>query len=485
MTTPVAPLNNEAAQLIAQGKIDRAEKVLERVRAILAGRAQAVPDVRDLDPALDEYFYRSHRLHLAWLRQLYRDALPHAERAYSLERGMLAAARDAKVDDLAPYAFSMGAWGLISALTRLGRFEDAEKIFAEVVADEDFFRARLRRERASAERVLIAGLCVFFEKRDEGWMKRGRQLVAKAQGLASPDDPELVFGYACFWARLGEVKQACDALEDCLRRGVDPERMLADDDLKPLQENPRFQSVVMDRVFTFKVSSVPTGAQLWIDERGTGLRTPVRMRPPPPGRHLLRLKREGYRDAEHTHEQQKGVGLDLSLRLESLADIAERERLVEESLRPVDALARTKTRAFLGTGSELRKARITVVRQTTYGLGELRMTVHGDGRALVRHETFSTPSEVFSSSVGLEDDEVRALFDAFVDEAFSQLVIAPHCGVPDELYFTLELANARGEAHRLGKFVQTGHPRFERLVALVHQSIARHLDAATRQRLTV
>jgi hypothetical protein len=481
----LSSLNDEAARFIAGGRLDEAQEVLERAGGILEARGPAVPDARDLDPAFDEYFWRSHRLHVAWLRCRYAEALPHAERAFALEKEIVAAARAARMNDLAPVAFSMGAWGLVSVLTRLKRFDEARDVFAQVIGDEGFFRARHARERSSAQKILVAGLCVFFEKEDESWMKAGRRLVAKAQRLVRAEDPELAYGYACYWARLGEVEAACDALGDSLRLGVDPERMLADEDLRGLHQDARFLSVVGERVFTFKVSSHPPGARIFVDEADTGLCTPARLRPPPPGRHLIRLTLEGHRDAEHWHEQEKGAGLDLSLGLESLTDAAARRKLEEDAARPVDEAAREHTRAFLGSEKDRLRARIAAVRHTTYGLGELALTVHGDGRVTARHLDFASPRKTHESSARLEVDEVRQLFDAFVEEAFTKLVVAPHCGVPDELFFTIELSNAKGEAHQVGKFVGADHRRFTRLLDLVHEAVAGHLDARTRKRLTI
>ena len=159
--------------------------------------------------------------------------------------------------------------------------------------------------------------------------------------------------------------------------------------------------------------------------------------------------------------------------------------MAEDSTRPPDAAAQAKTRAFLGSESQRLKARIVVVRGTTYGLGELAMTVHGDGRVSARHQEFSSREKVHEAGMRIASDEAQRLFSAFVEEAFTEMVIASHCGVPDEIHFTIQLTNAEERSHKLGKFVQTEHDRFDRLVRLVQKCVAAHLDAKAREQLTV
>ena len=434
---------------------------------------------------MDEYFYRSHRLQVGWLRQRYQEALPHAERALNLENGIYAAAKSAGADDLAPFAFCMGAWGAISLLTRCKRREDALEVFQTVVADQDFFWARLRRDAASAEKVLIAGLCVFFEGGDEAWFQSGRDVVARAQQLACADNPELAYGYACYWARVGFARQTFEALEVALRRGIDLERVLEDPDLRSVRSDPRFKSLVLDRIFTWKIETDPPGAQVFIDGVDTGLLTPMSLRPPKEGRHRIQLALDGYRDEDRWEEQRAGAGLDLSCTLVSLAEVAERKKMADEAGRAPNEAERAKTQDFLGPAKTWHKARVKVERKTTYGLGGVEISVDGDGKVAIRHESFGEPrrTEKYSFSIGPEPAE--GLLAAFVEEAFTEIVIDPHCGVPDELYYTLELTNAKGRTHLLGKFVHMVHPRFDRLVELVHRSIAERLDAPTRKRLTL
>jgi hypothetical protein len=66
----------------------------------------------------------------------------------------------------------------------------------------------------------------------------------------------------------------------------------------------------------------------------------------------------------------------------------------------------------------------------------------------------------------------------------TEMVIAPHTGVPDELYISITLEGAGGR-HERGKFIRAPHERFGRLVEIVRQTAARAVDGATRERLTL
>jgi hypothetical protein len=309
--------------------------------------------------------------------------------------------------------------------------------------------------------------------------------VEQAQAIVSTEDRELVYGYACYWARLHEVNRANDALQAALFHGVDPERVYADEDFKSLQADTRFQELVTGRIFTWKVRSEPAGARVWLDGVDTGQGTPARMRPPSPGHHVIRLTLAGHRDATFELDQVKDGGLDLSLALESFASIAARQKMADDSEASPDAAAKARTRAFLGPRESWAKARVVVTRNTTYGLGELIVTVQGDGRASARHTEFAEPRRVHEASAQLTAEEVDRLFDAFVEEAFTEMVFVPQPGHPDELHFSIELHNAKGQSHTLDKFASIEHQRFERLLDRVVTVVAGHLDKKARKQLTL
>lgn len=60
-----------------------------------------------------------------------------------------------------------------------------------------------------------------------------------------PDDPTAHYNLACSLALLGQREEALDALEHAVELGYDDvEHLLADEDLKPLRDDPRFREVV-------------------------------------------------------------------------------------------------------------------------------------------------------------------------------------------------------------------------------------------------
>jgi hypothetical protein len=354
-----------------------------------------------------------------------------------------------------------------------------------VLADREAFTARHRHDREAAEKILLAGLCIYFEAKDPRFFSRGRALVEQAQGLVAAEDRELVYGYACYWARLHESQRANDALQSALSLGIDPERAYADADFESMRGDARFQGLVTERIFTWKIRTKPEGARLWLDGVDTGQDTPVRLRPPSPGRHVVRLTRAEHREATYVLEQQKDAGLDLSLALESIASIAERQKMADDSRASPDAAAKARTRAFLGPRDGWVKARVVVTRDPTYGLGELVVTVQGDGRASARHTEFAEPRRVHEAAAQLAAEEVGRLFEAFVEEAFTEMVFVNQPGRPDELYFSLDLRNAQGRSHALGKFASVEHQRFARLVDLVVATVAGHCKANIRKQLTL
>ncbi len=474
--------NNRVAGLIAANKLDEAERVLDEIERALARRPPAAVAPDDLEPAYDEYFYRCHRVHVGWVRGAHAAALPHAERAYELETALYAAAKERGVREPAAYAYSKGAWGLVSVLTGCKRFDDAEHVFARVVGDDGFFWARRRHDAAAAEQLLIACLCIYWERGGgDAAFASGRRHVRRAQKLATPDTPELAYAYACFWARAGDRPRAFDAIETALRRGYDLAKAIDDDDLKSLHGDPRWETAVVDRVFTWKIGSEPPGARIWIDGVDTGRHTPAKLRPPAVGMHRIRLALPGHDDWTVEIEQSSpAMGLGLQNTLVSHAERAEQARMAEDGARPPDAEARARTRAFLG---DVRRATAVVARGTTFGLGGVTISVRGDGRAEIRKEGWGDEEE-HAVAVRLEPAGAAAVFEAFVEHAFTEMVIAPHVGVADELHYTISLSGAGG-THTLGKFVSAEHARFVRLIETVSQIVKQHLDRETLERLTL
>ncbi len=475
-------LNNRVAELIRKQRLDEAARVLGEIERELGKRPRAVVDMDDLEPAYDEYYYRCHRVHVGWLRSAYAEVLPDAERAYELEHAIFAAARERDVREPAELAFVQGAWGIVSVLTRCKRFDDAEREFARIVGDDTFFWARRRRDAAATERMLIACLCIYWERWEHGGtaFASGRKLVRRAQELATPDGAELAYAYASFWARAGGVDEAFDAIDTALRRGQDPVEILEDDDMKPLRADPRWEAMVVDRACPWHIESDPPGARIWIDGADSGQHTPAKLRPPPVGRHRIRLALAGH-DDDTVEIDQTSPDMGLSMR-RALTSHAEREavaRMAEDGARPPGEAARARTRAFLG---DVRRATAVAVRHTTYGLGGVTITVGGDGRVEIHHTGWGRDEEDQRETIELGPADTAAVFDAFVEHAFTEMVIAPHTGVPDELYFTLRLSGAGG-THELGKFVSAEHARFMQLLDAVVAIVKQHLSGKAARRL--
>jgi tetratricopeptide (TPR) repeat protein len=429
----IRELNNRISGLLDQGHLDEAERVLAETAALLAARGPAEVDGDDLEPALDEYFFRVHSVDLRWRQARYAEALPHAERAYALEQALVAAARAQGFTrrELDILAFSAGTWGWISVLTKLGRLDEAEQAFEAYVVDEELYWARHRHHARSAEQVLIAGLCLYWEGDER--RQQGREILALAERLGAPENPELAYGFACYWALLGEPRPALAALALALRLGIQPRRAREDDDLRSLRGRPEWE-----RLFSRKPAPTPAPAPT----------------PEPPA------TSPGSADEQAIEER----------------------RLMDSRSQP-DEAAREKTRTFLGP--KIARASILLARHTTYGLGGVHVEVRGDGQVKIAKEAFGPHEKAGTHSLRLEPAAAQGLFMAFIDEAFTEMFLGSAVGVPDELYFELALVNARGKKHALGKFVRTEHARFDALVNRVHEGVAAALDPATRQRLTL
>jgi hypothetical protein len=470
----VIELNNTASELLSRKDFDGAARILDRTAKILDTRPAATADPANLEPAMDEYFYRCHRAVLGWHRKDYVTALPHAERAYALEREIFAAGRAAgkhTLAELAPFALSTGAWSYISHLTANTHYAQAHRVFAAVVDDREFLEARRLRDTAAVEKILLAGVCVYFEDKSPASFGNGRDTVAKAQRALTPSDPELAYAYACFWARLADGARAIDALALALRNGVGPERAFEDPDFLPWHSDPRFVALVVEPLLTWKLDSLPAGARVFLDGKDTGQKTPARMLPAKPGDHEIRFVLDGHRDQKYPIKQTKGAGLSLNVALESLTLLAEQKKMALDSAWKPDQATRERTLAFLGPHPQWRQAVITVSRGATYGKGPEFITVRGDGEATWSQTDFAPPHRERKKVVTLEVDAVSRLFEAFVAEAFTEIVIAPHTSLPDEPLFTVELCNARGKKKILQKGSGTEHQRFNRLVALVRKTV--------------
>jgi hypothetical protein len=332
---------------------------------------------------------------------------------------------------------------------------------------------------------MVAGLCIYLENAgDAGAYARGLPIVRTAEGWCS-DAADTAYWYAVFFTRAGDRDRAFNSLDSAIRRDYDLEKLLDDPNFQPLRDDPRFEREIVDRVMRWKIASQPPGASVWLDDVDTGLVTPAKMRPPAVGKHLIRLSLAGYADYRHEMLQSGPEhGLQLTAVLQDAKLVAEREaareRAVEDSTRAPGTEAQARTRAFIGKRGA---AEVIVHRNTTYGLGGLRIIVHGDGQVKLEKEGWGQePSQ--RHALTLPEADVARIFDAFVTEAFTEMQIGREPGYPDEIYLTVTLKGAGG-THELGKFGRPEHQRFDRLVGIVRFTVAAHLDAERRKALTL
>jgi PEGA domain-containing protein len=487
----LAEANNAAGRLIEQGRLDDAERALERIEGSLRARAPLgiAPD-RESDPygyldlAMDEYFYRTHRVAVGWRRQQYAEILPHAQRAWALEKAIFMAARALPGFDADEVATSSGAWGVISVLTRSRRFAEAARIFGEVVADEAWFDARCRKNRTAAEKVLVAGLCVYLESRDAAFVAQGRSLATRArERVLWPEEPKLMYCYAVFWSLTGDLDEAFRALQGAIDRGYEVSQIIDDPALEPLHADDRWLREIVPSQLRWSLVTFPAGARVFLDGGAVGV-TPMLLRRPPPGRYVLRFELAGHRQDEVTvsvaeggDETSEGV---IECRLARLVALPTLKEMAEDSARVPDAAARARTREFVG---DLRQAQAAFTRDTTYGLGGLSIRVLGSGVATLHKQAFGTREKEQSVTLQLDAADVDRLFASFVTEAFTEIVIGEHSGVLDMLHFTIELTNGAGATHRLAKFALPAHDRFERLTRLFNDLTFKHLSTRQKREL--
>lgn len=411
------------------------------------------------DVSFGEYKQMTERVVARWKRGEHAEALAEAERAYALETG-----------ELVEHGYGHGAWGLISVYTGLRRFDDARRIFTEVVDNKALFAARVKRDAAATEKIVVAASCIAWESGD---FAAQAKTMRRAFDRRSPESVDLAYAFACFFARIGDAR-AWKALDAALGKGTAIGHVLADADLVGLHGDRRWDQIVA-RDRPWKISSTPPGARIFLDDVDTGAITPARVKPRTET-HRVKLVLEGYADDESEITASNLLSMDRHLT--SLAEIAERQRMIEDAARMPGAAECAKTRAFLG---DVRRARIELSHGATFGLGGLTVVVHGDGRIVMDRSKFKkTDRETHCET----RTDPTPLFEAFVAAGFTEMVIANMPGRPDELFFTLVLAGAGGKCQR-GKFVGAPHARFDALMKAVFALAASTLDASQRAALMI
>jgi hypothetical protein len=150
-----------------------------------------------------------------------------------------------------------------------------------------------------------------------------------------------------------------------------------------------------------------------------------------------------------------------------------------EGVPALDA-ARARTRTFLGDPS---RASVCFVRQTTYGLGGLSIAVHGNGTATLHKQAFGSHEREHTVTLALEASDVERLFEAFVEEAFTEMVTPNQPGLPDMISVALELTNSAGKRHQLSRFVVPPHAGFDRLIGAFYAVTGKYLTAEQKLEL--
>ena len=409
-----------------------------------------------------DYRQLTERVIARWKRGEYEAALPEAERAYAIE-----------TDELVEQGYSHAAWGLISVLTKLKRFEDARRIFAEAVDNKALFEARVKRDAETAEKILVAGACIAWDSDD---FAAQAKTMRRAYDRRSPDGADLAYAFACFFARIadGRVWKALDA---AIEKGTSIAHVLADPDLESLHADRRWEQIVAkDR--PWKIESRPSGARIYLDDVDTGATTPARVKPQRET-HRVKLVLDDY--AEDEVEITASHQLSMERTLTPLEQIEKQRRIDAEAMREPSEASRAKTQTFVG---DVSRARIELCRHTTYGLGSVSIEVRGDGRIKLGRGTFWPKEMPMEHETRADPAAVAALFDAFVAAAFTEIEIADRPALPDELYFDLVLVGKGGKCKR-GKFVGNPHARFDRLVAAIFEFAARAVEPKLHAALTL
>jgi len=227
----IAELNNQANAVMHEGSYDQADSILSEVGRRLDGNG-----VSGRQSLVDEYFYRGNLAELRWRQGRYRDAVEPAERAYEIER-LLA--------DLHGAIFSNTTWAIISIYTRLGRIDDAERVFEAELADPDRLAARLSADANAIENAFNAGMCIYSESKTPEKMARGRRLFEiLCERIPVPSSVILTWCYACNYGYYGNEEKAQEFLERAIAMGASRAELRNDPDFDPVRHRPWFNSLV-------------------------------------------------------------------------------------------------------------------------------------------------------------------------------------------------------------------------------------------------
>ena len=227
----IAELNNQANEVMNEGDYERADAILAEVH-----RRLGTDGVSDRQALIDEYFYRGNLAELRWRQGRYRDAVAPAERAYQLER---------RLADVHGAVFSNTTWAIISTYTRLGRIEEAERIFEAELSDPERLAARLAADAQAIENAFNAGMCIYSENKTPEKMARGRRLFELLhERIPVPSSVILTWCYACAYGYYGDEEKAKEFLERAIAMGASRAELRNDPDFDPVRHRPWFTALV-------------------------------------------------------------------------------------------------------------------------------------------------------------------------------------------------------------------------------------------------
>ncbi len=143
------------------------------------------------------------------------------------------------------------ATSLLAFITRsLGQKEKAETAYRRQLAKVE----RHLELNPDDSRALYLGATALSELGDR---EKCFQWARKACSL-DPDDPYIIYGFACFYSRLGKTEEALDYFEHAIRAGFTQKEWIDNDsDFDPIRTHPRFQSVLEKLDAIVKESSTP------------------------------------------------------------------------------------------------------------------------------------------------------------------------------------------------------------------------------------
>ena len=474
--------NNAVARLIQERRWNDAERELEQVEALLRTwpKVDVEAPARELDlaAALDEFHCTSNRVLIGWHRARYEETLPYARRAWMLEKAIVSHVAGRR--GMEQFMTSIGAWGVISFLSRCGRYEAAARIFSEVLGHDEWFIACRARADGSLDELLLAGVSVFLDSRDRQLLERGRIAVSLAQDRTKSHNTALLHAFADYWSLLDEPDRAFDAIQRAIEVcDYEPARLRDDPMLVPLHPDERWPYWVLGDRFRWIISTTPPGAVVFLNGVSLGF-TPLEIEPPKPGRYRLRVELEGYQAQEEliVAVNEDGRRIHRPLTVAAVKTPLRPQELAYGTWTP-DPAARDRTRTFLG---DFRHARAYFDRESAPERGGLSIGIDGDGVAMLRKEA-SRNEPKRTARVQLQDEDIERFFNAFVKDAFLDMGFPEVLAPPGTVGVVIELINGTSTKHRVSRYGHPGHDGFDRLIATFKEVTWKYLDDDQKREL--